>query len=137
MKNTILLLALFSVAGVAAAATDVDAATQVVLAKTPHGGITTKAGEGLPQGHPDSLPADTKLVNSGTVLDVLDSDMYTYVLVTSEKGPLWLAAYKSNVTKGATVKYSNGVGMSNFFSKALNRSFDLIIFVDSLEVVKK
>lgn len=59
--------------------------------------------------------------NSGKVLEVLDSDMCTYVQVTSEKGVLWLAAYKTGVTKGATVRYSGGIGMPIFFSKAFNR----------------
>jgi hypothetical protein len=135
LKNIILLLALFSVAE-ASFATVTDA-KPAESSKVEHAEVTAKSGSGLPPGHPDSLPADTRLINSGTVLDVLDSDMYTFVLVTSDKGPLWLAAYKINLTKGATVRYSSGVGMPNFFSKALNRSFDLIIFVDTLVQVKK
>jgi hypothetical protein len=136
MKNITFLLALLLVVDVAAAA-DAATAKPTAPAKAPHAGMTTKSGTGLPKGHPDSIPADTRLINSGKVLDVLDSEMYTYLLVTSDNGPLWLAAYKTTVAKGATVKYSGGVGMPNFFSKALNRSFDLIIFVDTLEVLNK
>ncbi len=135
MKNIILLLALLSFADTSFA-TAADAKPSE-SAKAPHGSTAGKSGTGLPSGHPDSLPADTRLINSGTVLDILDSEMYTYVLVTSDKGPLWLAAYKTDLTKGATVRYSGGVGMPNFFSKALNRSFDLIIFVDTLEQERK
>lgn len=76
------------------------------------------------------------MVNNGKVLEVLDTDMYTYLQVTTEKGPLWIAAYKTNITKGAIVKFSNGVAMSNFHSNALDRSFDVIVFVDSVEQVK-
>jgi hypothetical protein len=137
MKNTILLLALFSVADLAVAATaDTNAKKPVAPLKAPHSSAAAKPGAALPPGHPESIPSDTRLINSGKVLDVLDSEMYTYLLVTSDQGPLWLAAYKTTVTKGATVKYSGGIGMPNFFSKALNRSFDLIVFVDTLEVVK-
>jgi len=96
----------------------------------------TKPGAGLPPGHPSTAPADIELANSGKVLEVIDSDMYTYLRVTSEKGPIWLAAYKTTVAKGATVKYSSGVAMSKFYSKALNRTFDLIVFVDRLELAK-
>lgn len=60
----------------------------------------------------------------------------TYLQVTTEKGPLWLAVYKTKVTKGTTVKYSNGVAMSGFYSKSLNRNFDVIVFVDTIEQVK-
>ena len=90
----------------------------------------------MPSGHPDSIPADTRLINSGKVLDVLDTDMYTYVQVTHEQGPVWLAAYKTNITKGSTVRYSGGIAMTKFQSKALNRTFDLIVFVDTLEQAK-
>jgi len=93
--------------------------------------------DSLPFAHSTAIPADTRLVNSGKVLELLDTDMYTYLQVTTVKGPLWIAAYKTNVAKGATVKYSNGVAMSNFFSNALNRHFEVIVFVDSLEQVKK
>ncbi len=127
MKNILLFLALISVSGMAVAA---DAAKPA----SPHGGAATVGG--MPSGHPDSIPADTRLINSGKVLDVIDTDMYTYVQVTHEQGPLWLAAYKTNITKGATVKYSGGIAMTKFQSKALNRTFDLIVFVDTLEQAK-
>ena len=78
---------------------------------------------------------DSKKAKSGKVVEVIDSPMYTYLKVTSDTGTLWLAAYKTDITKGATVKYSNGVAMHKFYSKALNRTFDMIVFVDSLELV--
>lgn len=100
------------------------------------GGRLTNTIDVLPFGHSKAIPPDTQLVNSGKVLEVLDTDMYTYLQVSTEKGPLWLATYKTSVSKGATVRYSNGVAMSNFFSNALNRAFNVIVFVDSLELVK-
>lgn len=126
MKNTLLFLALVSFSGMAVAADTAKPAS-------PHGAAV--AG-GMPSGHPDSIPADTRLINSGKVLEVLDTDMYTYVQVTHEQGPVWLAAYKTNITKGATVRYSGGIAMTKFQSKALNRTFDLIVFVDTLEQAK-
>jgi hypothetical protein len=129
VKKMFLLLTLILFADLAVAA---DAAK----APSPHGGMAAAPGAGLPSGHPDAIPADTRLINSGKVLEVIDTDMYTYVQVTHEQGPLWLAAYKTNITKGATVKYSGGVAMTKFQSKALNRTFDLIVFVDTLEQVK-
>jgi hypothetical protein len=131
------LIALVLIADIAIAASAGDDANKLGEAVTsPHDGGLTNTVDVLPPGHSNGIPADTQLVNRGEVLDVLDTDMYTYLQVTTEKGPLWLAAYKTNVAKGATVRYSNGVAMSNFFSNALNRSFDVIVFVDSLEVSK-
>lgn len=58
--------------------------------------------------------------------------MYTYLQVTGDKGPLWLAVFKADIKKGDAVKYSSSVEMSKFHSKSLDRTFDTIIFVDSL-----
>jgi hypothetical protein len=131
LKKVLLLIALavaVSVGTGAAIAGEADA--------SPQEGKLTKTADSLLLGHSKAIPADTQLVNIGAVLEVLKSDTYTYLQVTTEKGPLWLATYKTEVSKGATVRYSNGVAMSNFFSNVLNRSFDVIVFVDSLEQVK-
>jgi hypothetical protein len=75
--------------------------------------------------------------NSGKVLDVMDASIYTYIQVSSDKGPLWLAASKTPVAKGDTISYPNGNEMTNFTSKTLNRTFDKIIFLDKIKVEKK
>ena len=136
MKRIILSVTFASVANVALAASSGEVANPAKEIPISHGGMTTKAGAVLPPGHAQSIPADIQLVNAGKVLEVLDTDTYTYVQVTAEKGPLWLAVYKMAVSKEANVRYSNGIAMSNFHSKALSRTFDVIVFVDSLEVVK-
>jgi hypothetical protein len=78
-----------------------------------------------------------KLTNKGTVLAVIDSEMYTYLQVSSETGTVWLATYKNDIAKGDTVRYSKGVVMRNFQSQSIKRTFDTIIFVDSVIAVKK
>lgn len=93
----------------------------------------------LPAGHmPITAASDSiKLTRKGKVLEMLDSSMYTYLRVTGDNGSLWLAAYKTNIAKGDIVSYSDGAAMNNFYSKALNRTFDRIVFVDRLEPAKK
>lgn len=81
--------------------------------------------------------AASQYPNSGKVLDVIDTAMYTYLQVTGDKGPVWIAASKTNIAKGATISYPSGVVMSNFHSKSLNRTFDTIIFVDKVVSTKK
>ncbi len=137
MKFTILSVALACFANVALGASSGESANPAKEVPISHDGMVTKPGAVLPPRHAQSIPSDTQLVNAGKVLEVLDTDTYTYVQVTAEKGPLWLAVYKMPVSKGANVKYSNGIAMSNFYSKALSRTFDVIIFVDSLEVMMK
>jgi hypothetical protein len=83
------------------------------------------------------LPLDTQLGNRGTVLEVINSPAYTYLQVSGGTGTIWLAAYRNEVAKGDTIRYSHGVMMTNFRSNALNRTFDKIIFVDAVVPLKK
>jgi hypothetical protein len=137
MKKVIYaVLALGAVTGIAVAASQQDSAAKPVAA-SPHGAMAVKTDTAMPSGHPAAIPADTSLVNSGKVLEVVDSPTYSYLQVTSDKGPLWLAAYKMDIAKGATVKYSSGIAMPKFYSKSLDRTFDEIVFVDTLELVRK
>lgn len=81
--------------------------------------------------------AATQYANKGKVLEVIDSNpMYTYMQVSTDKGPLWLAASKTKVAKGQTIGFGGGAVMTNFYSKGLNRTFDTIIFLDRVEVLK-
>jgi len=83
------------------------------------------------------LAAASKYPNQGKVLDVIDTSMYTYLQVATDNGAIWLAASKTSVAKGSTIGFGNGAVMSNFYSKSLNKTFDTIIFLDKVEVLKK
>ena len=127
MKTIITLLALVAVANTAVAAPQTNAAD------------TAKPAVVLPAGHVPitAAPAAIQLTRKGKVLDVVDSPAYTYLQVTGDKAPVWLAAYKTDIAKGTVINYSDGVAMSNFHSKSLNRTFDTLIFVDRIEAEKK
>jgi len=84
-----------------------------------------------------SAIAASQYPNTGKVLEVMDASIYTYIQVTSAKGPVWLAASQTKVAKGDTISYPNGNVMTNFTSKSLNRTFDTIIFLDKVKVEKK
>jgi hypothetical protein len=112
MKTIITLLALVAFAGTVVAAPDSAA----------------PAGKSATAG---------KYPNTGKVLEVMDASIYTYMQVSSDNGPIWLAASKTTVAKGNTISYPNGALMTNFHSKSMNRTFDKIIFLDKIEVVKK
>ncbi len=109
--NKIIIIGLLTVAGFSTAG----------IAETPPG-----AGEGVPLGP-----------NTGTVLEVIDSSLYTYLQVSSGTGAVWLAAYRNDIAKGEAVSYTKGILRTNFHSKALNRTFDKIIFVDAVVPVRK
>lgn len=71
---------------------------------------------------------------SGKVTDVIDVQNYTYVELTSGKDKTWLATSKTAVKKGDVVSFSDGQAMHKFHSKSLNRTFDEIYFVNSVQV---
>jgi hypothetical protein len=48
---------------------------------------------------------------------------------------VWIAGPKlSGLQKGDHLGYSEGVGMPDFFSKELKRSFQMVIFVGQMQV---
>lgn len=86
---------------------------------------------------PQSNAFAADFANKGKVLETMDASIYTYIQVSSDNGPVWIAASKTKVAKGETISYPDGAVMTNFNSKSLNRTFDKIIFVDKITVVKK
>ncbi len=76
----------------------------------------------------------TKLPNSGRVLERIVTDGYTYMRVFTGGKEIWLAAPKVNVSLNAKIRFSEGVYMSNFRSKSLNRNFAAILFVGAVNV---
>lgn len=69
---------------------------------------------------------------SGTVKQTMDGGGYTYVQLTTTQGDVWLAGPQTAVKKGQKLSTGDGMLMSGFQSKALNRTFDKIYFVNSL-----
>lgn len=74
-----------------------------------------------------------KVGHSGTVLEAMNAGGYAYVLVdlTSEKR--WYAGPSAQINVGDVVSIKEeGIAMTKFHSKSLNRDFDVIYFVNSI-----
>jgi hypothetical protein len=69
----------------------------------------------------------------GTVLETMDSGGYTYVLVETDQDQRWAAAQQAAVSVGDVVQMGTGMPMTGFTSKTLNRTFDVLYFVDGLQ----
>jgi hypothetical protein len=69
----------------------------------------------------------------GTVLETMDSGGYTYVLMEAGEEKRWVATQQVAVAVGDVVQTTLGMAMSNFESASLNRTFDVVYFVDGLE----
>jgi hypothetical protein len=65
---------------------------------------------------------------SGTVLEAKDGGGYTYLRLRTKSGEVWAAVPAAQVRTGTEVIIANPQTMSGFQSKALNRTFDTIIF---------
>lgn len=71
---------------------------------------------------------------TGTVVETMNSGGYTYIQFDTGKEKLWAAAPEFVVKVGDPVIVPEGMPMQNHTSKTLNRTFDLIYFVDSVVV---
>jgi ribosomal protein L12E/L44/L45/RPP1/RPP2 len=65
----------------------------------------------------------------GQVQEVIDGGSYTYLRIrTKNSGDVWAATMPTKLQKGANVVIADPMLMTNFHSKALNRTFDEIVF---------
>ena len=75
---------------------------------------------------PDSSPNFVKL--EGKVVETADAGGYTYLCLENGGKKTWVAVPTMKVKLGEELKLMPGVEMNDFPSKALNRTFDKIIF---------
>jgi hypothetical protein len=74
--------------------------------------------------------------SAGVVLQVLNGGGYTYLEVETEEAATWIAADGMEVTEGDRVVWGGASVMRQFTSSTLNRTFDEILFVTYVEVIK-
>lgn len=72
--------------------------------------------------------------HTGVVLEAASGGGYTYLKVDENGNTFWIAGPEAPVSAGATVSFSEQIWMPNFTSKALNRTFEKILFVDGINV---
>jgi hypothetical protein len=71
---------------------------------------------------------------TGKVVETMDAATYTYVLVDTGKQKVWAAAPKFDVKAGNVVTVANAMQMTNYQSKTLNRTFDVVYFSGSVSI---
>ena len=71
---------------------------------------------------------------TGTIKESMTGGGFTYVLLESAEGgePIWYAMPESKVATGDSITLQAGSTFPNFYSKALDRTFDSIIFSQGL-----
>lgn len=70
----------------------------------------------------------------GKVVETLNASRYTYVLVDTGHEKIWAAAPAFTVQAGDSVSMASWMPMANFFSKSLNRRFDVLYMCDQITV---
>ncbi len=70
---------------------------------------------------------------SGKVLQTMNASGYSYIYIEQADGSKkWVAVTQTNVKVGDQMSFKPGMEMGRFESKALNRSFDSIVFSDGV-----
>jgi len=73
----------------------------------------------------------------GKVTQTMNSGGYTYVEAANDKGEkVWMALPEFKVKVGDTIEYPVAPPMLNFQSKTLNKTFDKIMFIPGIRIVK-
>ena len=73
---------------------------------------------------------------AGKVVETMDAGQYTYVLVDEGAKKVWAAGPKTTVAVGDEVVLPEGAAMKNFHSDTLNRTFDVVYFVQEIQVLR-
>lgn len=78
------------------------------------------------------------LPNMGIVKEVIQTEAYTYLRVQKSDGSEeWVAGPRLKILVNSSVQYSRGIAMSNFFSRELQHSFPMVLFVGEVRAVAK
>ena len=72
----------------------------------------------------------------GSVLTVFHAAGYTYLEVEQKDAATWVAAPQATVSEGDRVTWQGGTTMYGFSSRSLDRTFEEILFVEGVQVVR-
>jgi hypothetical protein len=66
------------------------------------------------------------------VAEVIQGNTYTYMKVKENSGERWIATGKTEASTGDVLYYGQALEMPNFHSKEIDRTFDMIYFIDQV-----
>ncbi len=71
--------------------------------------------------------------HSGTVIEVIDADPYTYANVKTKNGDIWVAVPRSDIKKDIEISFNENMRVVDFESKTLGKTFDVLIFANEIQ----
>ena len=104
-------------------------ALSLLLAVT---GCSESADEPATENAALSTPVPPGMVR-GEALETMDSGGYTYVFMDTGQDQRWVAALETPVAVGDVIQTDQGMAMNGFTSNTLNRTFNVVYFVSSLQ----
>lgn len=81
---------------------------------------------------PESASAPKQMIYAGKVVETMTAGGYTYLCLEKDGVQSWAAVPVTEVKLGEEVEISKGMAMGKFTSKALNRTFENIIFSNGI-----
>ncbi len=102
-------------------------------AANPHAGLAMGGVPGQLRNGPTGA-GETSVIGGGRgkVKEALHAGGYTYVEVDAGGHSLWLATTETSVQAGQEIGWRDGAMMRDFYSKALDRRFDQVMFITSI-----
>ncbi len=79
-------------------------------------------------------PVDIESMLKAEVVSVVDTKGYTYIEITRDDEPLWLAVPTTEVKAGDTVHYGDGPVVRDYQSQTLKKTFPTVLFLLSVVV---
>jgi hypothetical protein len=80
----------------------------------------------------EKLRADNPNTHVVEVVDHTNASNYTYIKVKEKDNEYWIAVPQMTVENGDILFYTKSMEMKNFHSETLNKTFDLVLFVDDI-----
>ena len=98
----------------------------------PLAGCSKSADEPAAENAAVATPVPPGMVR-GEVLETMNSGGYTYVFMDTGEDQRWVAALETPVAVGDIVQTDQGMAMNGFTSQTLDRTFNVVYFVSSLQ----
>ena len=77
-----------------------------------------------------SMPTEESHI--GKVIETVNAANYTYAKVNENGNIYWIAGPETTVKVGSEISFIEQMTMQNFTSKALNRTFDVLVFASTI-----
>lgn len=81
---------------------------------------------------PSDPATQTEGINEVIAKEVIHASNYTYILVSEDRQEYWIAIPYTEIEVGKSFFFLGGMAMKDFYSKDLDRTFDLVYFVDEI-----